>query len=785
MSASRAALAPLGLYAALALALAGSTSWGGSVPWYHDLAHQHYPWRAWAARTWASGELPLWAPVGWGFPLLGDGQAGILYPPNIVLYALLSEPLAFSWSITLHLVFAGMGGWALGRTLRCSAAASVLLGLTWSWSGLSLSHVDYLGMFEVLAWFPWLVAGAVSGALGGGWRRWALTGLGTGVAFLAGHPQAALIATYASVGAALWVGRERLGQTLRGLVALGVVAAGIAGPQLVASADLAAFGLRAGGVDEAFAEVGALPAEEVVNLVFPAPFGRDRPVDMERVSAHRAAYQGRGVAWWEDCFFVGAPVVLLALAAGRQVPLWSAGLGALLWMLGTPVYGLVRLLPGMEWFRFPVRASMILVLVLAVLAARGLDRVVARPPGRAPRRIGLAVGAVALVACVGTAALRLGEGHLVAALGARMVREVTPEDVAVPTSRGLPPPASRSPAEALGKARGLVAELEADVAPYSPRVAVPLGMVLLFALALGRRQLRPLAVVSVVGLDLVTTGWPLVQAASPAVLDAPPAASALGAGARVGVLGRRVASSLDGRLLSANLGLLWGAEDVIVPSPLRTSRSERMAWLLGLDLTDEPVADKARRLADHRRWLDAAGVEVITTTEPFALEGFTLAVDDAPVRAYRNVRAGPPAFLVGCTVSASGPTDAEQALVAIAEPAGTAVVEGAGLDTCVPGPAGEARVRREGGARWVIDVDADRPAWLVLVQAIGPGQEWRVDGAQVDGAPTDLAFQGVPVPAGRHEVVFEVRGGRVRAALGVSAVTLLGVVGALALGRRA
>lgn len=781
---ARAALAPLGLYTALALAFAGSASWGGSVPWYHDLAHQHYPWRAWAARTWASGELPLWAPVGWGFPLLGDGQAGILYPPNIVLYAWLREPLAFSWSITIHLVLAGMGGWALGRTLRCSAAASVLLGLTWSWSGLSISHVDYLGMFEVLTWLPWLVAGAVSGALGGGWRRWALTGLGTGVAFLAGHPQAALIATYASVGAALWVGRDRWRVTLRGLVLQGVVAAGIAGPQLVASADLATLGLRAGGVDEAFAEVGALPAEEVVNLVLPAPLGRDRPADMERVSAHRAAYQGRGVAWWEDCFYVGVPVVLLALAAGRQRALWAAGLGALLWMLGTPVYGLVRLLPGMEWFRFPVRASMILVLVLAVLAARGLDRVLARPPGRAPRRIALAIGAVVVASGAATAAVDVSEPRLVAAIGARMERVVTAEDVAVATSRGLPPPVARSPAEALEKASRLVAELRADVAPYSPRVAAPLGLLALFAVALGRRQGRPVAVIAVVALDLVTAGWPLVQRASPAVLEPPPAAKALGTGARVGVLGRRVASALDGRLLSANLGLLWGAEDVIVPSPLRTSRSERMAWLLGLDLTDEPVADKARRLAENRRWLDAAGVEVITTTEAFALEGFTLAVDDAPVRAYRNVHAGPPAFLVGCTVSASGPTDAEEALLAIAEPAGTAVVEGAGLGTCAPGPAGEARVRREGSARWVIDVDAARPAWLVLVQAVGPGQTWQLDGAPVEGAPTDLAFQGVAVPAGRHEVVFEVRGERVRAALAGSGLALLGVLGALARGRR-
>ena len=50
-------------------------------------------------------------------------------------------------------------------------------------------------------------------------------------------------------------------------------------------------------------------------------------------------------------------MLILALAAGRQLPLWSAGLGALLWMLGTPVYGVVRLLPGMEWFDMLTKQS--------------------------------------------------------------------------------------------------------------------------------------------------------------------------------------------------------------------------------------------------------------------------------------------------------------------------------------------------------------------------------------------------------------------------------------------
>jgi hypothetical protein len=114
------------------------------------------------------------------------------------------------------------------------------------------------------------------------------------------------------------------------------------------------------------------------------------------------------------------------------------------------------------------------------------------------------------------------------------------------------------------------------------------------------------------------------------------------------------------------------------------------------------------------------------------------------------------------------------------DPYSVAVVEGAGLDLCVAGPAGTVVTRREGSARWTMDVHATRAAWLVLIQAMAPGQRWTVDGVPVEAAPTDLAFQGIAVPPGRHEVVFEVRGGRVRAALGLSVLTALGALGALA-----
>ena len=91
----------------------------------HDLKHHHFPWRFWAAEGWASGMVPLWSPeVGNGFPLMADGQTGVLYPPNILLGALLPTQWSLSWSLLLHQWWAGLGAFFLMRSLRPESPVS-------------------------------------------------------------------------------------------------------------------------------------------------------------------------------------------------------------------------------------------------------------------------------------------------------------------------------------------------------------------------------------------------------------------------------------------------------------------------------------------------------------------------------------------------------------------------------------------------------------------------------------------------------------------------------------
>jgi hypothetical protein len=775
---SRAVRAQLMLLALWVAVFNNDALWGGGVWSFHDLRHHHYPWRAWAARTWASGELPLWAPVAHGYPLMADGQAGILYPPNLLFYRLLSEPVAFDWTVISHHLLATWGAFWLARVSGRTIGASTFAGVAFGFSGFLVSHLVYLGMFQVIAWSPWMVGCAILGARRGGWW-WGAAGLVTSMAWLAGHPQAALYASYAAAFAGAWEGgREYLAaeaadrvQVLRrmlGLPVMAVIAMLVALPQLIASAELTGFGLREGGVDAEFAAMGGLPPEELVNAALPFTFGAEAPADVPITYHHRAGiYVGRGISAWEDCFYLGIPVVILALAAGssRRGRMWWAlvAVGVVL-MLGasTPLYPLFRLLPGMGYFRFPVRGALWVVLAASQLGALGLDRLggwLYAAPDRVERRARIVlVGALLFVALAAVAHVGLGvvENPLRSALAVKFTHPDGPEP--------------RTPEDALVRAQGVIDTLGVASAPWEPEVLWPAILALAvgglaYGAARGRFEKTVLtaAMPTLLALDLWAFGFgynPKVPAEQ--VTTRPEGAVALLGEPglfRTTVLDRRVFSSLDEALMSSNIGLLWGAEDVIIPSPLRTVRNEAYLAAVGLDLGLVDGDTQVAAFEANRRLADLSGVRYLFTTRELTLDGFALVHDEATqapgsiavtVRVYRNDHAFERAFAVGCTADAGG--DPLGALLAVDDLGGTAIVEGAGLAECVPGAVGTVTTERIRQSELRVTADLDRAAWLVVTETWYPGMLFLVDGVPRVPVRTDDLFMGISLEPGKHTV---------------------------------
>ena len=69
------------------------------------------------ARQWRQGILPVWDPTVFsGSPLLGGGQAGVFYPPNL-LYIFCPTLVVYQALLIGHMVLGGIGARLLARRL--------------------------------------------------------------------------------------------------------------------------------------------------------------------------------------------------------------------------------------------------------------------------------------------------------------------------------------------------------------------------------------------------------------------------------------------------------------------------------------------------------------------------------------------------------------------------------------------------------------------------------------------------------------------------------------------
>ncbi len=110
----------------------------------------------------------------------------------------------------------------------------------------------------------------------------------------------------------------------------------------------------------------------------------------------------------------------------------------------------------------------------------------------------------------------------------------------------------------------------------------------------------------------------------------------------------------------------------------------------------------------------------------------------------------------------------------------TAVVEGT-----LPSPLGPANARDQANLisfephRLSVEVETQHPALLVLAEAFYPGWRARIDGIAAPVMPTNLSLRGVPIPAGRHQVVLIYRPTSFLIGSTISIGTLLFLVGLL------
>ena len=171
--------------------------WQGGTLIGGDTFSYYFPQKTFLADSLKSGEIPFWNPlVGAGYPIVGESQTGVLYPPTLLLYRFLEIQTAYSVNQIVHYIAAFAGMWAVGRRYRISHRGSLLTALIyvygwfparicWEWTMIGGAY---------LPWCVWLVEGWLTT----GSRRTLLWLAPVfGLFLLAGHFHLAFITTLA------------------------------------------------------------------------------------------------------------------------------------------------------------------------------------------------------------------------------------------------------------------------------------------------------------------------------------------------------------------------------------------------------------------------------------------------------------------------------------------------------------------------------------------------------------------------------------------------------------
>ncbi len=425
-----------------------------------DMVLQNYQWKSFIRQQLAQGEIPLWNPHQFaGIPFLAAGQHSALYPFSLLYYAL---PLtsAYGWFIVLNLWLAGLFMAGLMRGLGLNRAGATLSGIVYQLAGCMIANAVFPMMIAAAAWIPlvlWMIENILRGR--GVWLfrgtviPWVIIGaVALGCNILAGHIELTiyglLIAAYYAAFRLLWqfVRHRRqtggfplrwAGVTALWLLLMLLLGLALAAIQLIPLYEFVQTNWRAERSSLETVLGYAHPPRDLLQFLLPNFYGNPTHhgyVDVFSgqpiTDLRNAAGAAMNTIYWgiknyvEAALYVGVLPLLLAaygvLASLRQRAEYAQyavifGLLALLalsFMFGTPSYGLLYPLPGMNQLHSPFRWVFALTLAVAALAGIGVHLLAARPPnGLRGSAWGMGLLAVGFTLLVALAVTYIGFEH--------------------------------------------------------------------------------------------------------------------------------------------------------------------------------------------------------------------------------------------------------------------------------------------------------------------------------------------------------------------------------------
>jgi Bacterial membrane protein YfhO len=718
-----------------------------------DAVEVFHPDLQWARGVVRGGGLPLWNPLVFGgWPEFASQQTALLYPLTAIAYVL---PFwqALGVIAVAKLLLAGLGAWWLCRRLGLGRGPALLAAVAYSLGAYFVIWLEH-PQTNVWALIPWLLGAIELVCSRRRARDAALLATFVGLCLLGGHPESSFIAGLAGVPFALVCVsrvegarvRRRCVWMLTGGALLGVAAGAV---MLVPLAQMAAQSsdlARGGG--------SGLPDNSLLGVVFPDLWGRPD-----------STFEGVGpINYAERTFYFG--VLPLMLAAGalyrprdrRQA--FFIGLPVAALILAVHVPGLTGALDNLPVVRDVNmnRALILVTLGVAVLAAYGLEHWLAA--GVRQRRVMLS-----LAGFVG------GLPLLWLATHGQILDQLPRFTDIAPNLWGTSATSDQAAAAAVTRWFVFAA------------CALALLCLLTYARARQRRRATSIAVVLLIALaaaDVVGLNRGYHPAISQTEAQPPPTPSILAARAAQGH-GR--ALGFDEYLIP-NVGSRYGLRDPRghgLPSLTRYLALWNGLGGWGSTATRlRPGDPRAAQLLDD---FAVDVLEVAPAEAPPPDPALRLVAHFPDGSVYRNLDALPRTYFTTAWRATTGRQRAlaETLSSTSRELRHAPVIEGVHpdrSDSPAQEPAGGTATFTEDGDDTVaVQVHADRPGYLVLLDTDFPGWSATVDGHSAAIHPANEAFRAVAVPAGDHRVLFRYRPTTLIAAAILSAVAWITIIG--------
>ena len=734
----------------------------GTMLFGTDMIDQAFQLRQFGVEEIRSGRgFPLWNPfVYGGLPYLAVLPGPVFYPTSL-LYLVLPLHRAIGWTFVLHTALSGIFAYAAARTIRLDPRASAVAGLSFLFAGMVLSTLygGHDGRMFVMVLVP-LAFALLERGLQTGRAGW-FAGMGLVVALQIFTPHVQLM-YYSSLCLSLYAGLRIIGigrgdrgtvtaMRLSGLYAMGFLIAALVGAaQLIPTWRILEIAVR-GGTGEtgyAFASSWALPPQELTALFLPDLIGSLQSY------------------WGTNPFklhteYLGAVPVALALAAltgmrrdARVAILSVIALLCILFALGaaTPFHKLAYyVVPLISRFRAP---SMMLgpgALFVALLAGIGWERIsgsVVAVEGKGGGGVEagpswpalfLLVGPLILLGLVAFASPEgLARWAHTTIFPAGWDRFPGPEGLAALRGNGL--------FLLLGGASVLAAARAARQGGVTPILATVLVAAVLVA-DLWRVDARYLETVR-------------PEEVFPADASVERIRSQLEPGERVFPVPGRTGYRPN-ELMGYRVPAVTGSQN------FRLDWFERLSGGLSYRNFGNPAI---WALLDLRFLTTDAAVETPLLVE--AERGGRGVV-------YELASNAPHAWFPASVEATRDTAEALRRVLAFEDPYQVAIVE---ADEAPAAGAGTARVLRSEPDELALEVVAERPGLLFVSEIWHPSWRATVDGEPTTVLRTNVAFRGVEVPEGTHDLRFRYSAAEFRLGFGLSALGLLLAAGILASG---